>query len=522
MTQLAIIVGYLVLLVGLGLASGRLLRGTSRDYLLASHSIGPVLLLLSLFGTTMTGFSLVGSTGEAYRHGIGVYGMMASSSGIVHSLCFFLIGTRVWAIGRRNGYTTQIQFFRERLESNGIGLLLFPVLGGLVIPYLLIGVLASGSVVNGVTQGEFPRLFPGYGGGVPPWLASLVICLVVLVYVFVGGMRGTAWANAFQTVVFMVLGVATFYVIATKLSGESGLLSAMQKASAAVSPDRLTRQAISPALFLSYMLVPLSIGMFPHVFQHWLTARSAASFKLPIVVHPIFIMIVWAPCVLVGVWASTELAGIPNGVPPNAELAFLVNKVAGPTLLGLLSAGILAAIMSSLDSQFLCLGTIFTNDVVLHYAGRDRFSERQIVLLARSFIVAVVAVTYGLSLFEPRRVFTLGVWVFSGFSSLVPLVLAAIYWKRLTKAGAWASVLVAAGTWLYFFHESGYGKEQVTDRFGMLPVASITLAAAVALVAVSLVTRPPSAETLARFFPDCGSDGGTASSSGTTSGKQKA
>ena len=97
--QLIIILGYLALLLGLGLFSSRLFRGTKADYQVASHSIGPILLLLSLFGTTMTAFALVGSTGEAYRKGIGVYGMLASSSGIVHSLCFFLVGVKVWTIG---------------------------------------------------------------------------------------------------------------------------------------------------------------------------------------------------------------------------------------------------------------------------------------------------------------------------------------------------------------------------------------------------------------------------------------
>jgi hypothetical protein len=83
---LVIIVAYLALLLCLGLFASRLLRGTSQDYMLASHTIGPFLLLMSLFGTTMTGFALVGSTGESFKQGIGVYGLLASSSGIVNSI----------------------------------------------------------------------------------------------------------------------------------------------------------------------------------------------------------------------------------------------------------------------------------------------------------------------------------------------------------------------------------------------------------------------------------------------------
>lgn len=535
MTQLWIICGYLALLLALGLFASRMFRGTSHDYQLASHSIGPFLLLMSLFGTTMTAFALVGSTGESFKEGIGVYGMLASSSGIIHSLCFFLLGVKLWGFGKKYGYRTQIQFFRDRLESDRIGLLLFPILVGLVIPYLLIGVMASGSVINGVTQGTmisgeltnptfeegtFPEFLEqgekgfavdGSKGGVPRQLASLVICGVVLIYVFFGGMRGTAWANAFQTMVFMVLGIVTFCVIASRLGGQETLLANLQEIATHVSKEKLTRIEVSKLQFFTYLLVPFSVGMFPHLFQHWLTAKSANSFKLPVVAHPLFIMIVWVPCVLIGIWATSDLIQIPPPVKanPNIVLPFMVKKLAGPVLGGFLTAGILAAIMSSLDSQFLCLGTIFSTDIVSHYVGEERFTDRQKVILTRVFIVAIVALTYFFSLFEPRRVFTLGVWCFSGFSSLFPLVFASLYWKRLTKAGAYAGILTAIGTWCYMFWQSDFAANSDyllrftvgENTYQMMPVVGMFFGSLIAMVAVSLATSPPSDKTLAKFFP---------------------
>ena len=151
MIPLVVISIYLALLLGLGLFSNKFFRGTSKDYFVASHSIGPFLLLMSVFGTTMTAFALVGSTGKSFERGIGVYGLMASSSGLIHAACFFLIGLRLWVYGKKYGYVTQIQYFRARFESNGLGYLLFPILVGFVIPYLLIGVIgvifASGPLV---------------------------------------------------------------------------------------------------------------------------------------------------------------------------------------------------------------------------------------------------------------------------------------------------------------------------------------------------------------------------------------
>jgi SSS family solute:Na+ symporter len=502
MTPLLIMAAYLALLVALGAVCNRFFLGTARDYFLASHSIGPVLLLMSIFGTTMTAFTLVGSTGEAFHSGIGVFGMLASWSGLVHAAVVFFVGIRLWAIGKRYGYVTQIQYFRDRFESDKLGLLLFPILVGLVIPYLLVGLLGARGVVRSLTVGAFPALFASTAGAVPPWLTGLVICAVVLTYIFFGGLRGAAWANTFQTCVFMLTGIVAFAVIASELGG----LSAATQQVLALRPERLTRGAAMSQLdFLTYGLIPLSIGMFPHVFQHWLTARSAKAFRLTVVAHPLFILIVWLPCVLIGVWATSAILPdgspvVPPGSPPNSELALMVEKLTTPLLGGLLGAGILAAIMSSLDSQFLCLGTMFTNDVVIHYLGEHRFDDRRRIWIARAFIVAIVAVTYLLSLAEPRQVFPLGVWCFSGFTGLFPLVFASLYWRRATKAGAFASVLLTAVVWLWLFHQSGYGADPNYKFLGMLPVAIVFGCSVVTLAGVSLFTPAPSEKTLRKFF----------------------
>ncbi len=510
-TRLAVILVYLSLLLLLGFVASKMFRGTKQDYLLASHSIGPFLLLMSIFGTTMTAFALVGSSGEAFKQGIGVYGMLASSSGIIHSLCFFVIGVKIYGYGRKYGYSTQCQFFRDRLDSDLVGLLLFPILVMLVIPYLLIGVMAGGGVIQAMTAGAFPEIFPNeaapLAGGLPKWLGSALVCFVVLVYVFFGGMRGTAWANAFQTIVFMVLGVVTFFVLADKIGGGETLMESLSIASSKVKPEFTTRMSMSPTKFFTYMLIPLSVGMFPHLFQHWLTAKSAKSFKLSVVMHPIFIMIVWVPCVLIGVWATTQ--PIPPSIAENANkvLPFLVKTQTTPLLGGLLTAGILAAIMSSLDSQFLCIGSMFTNDIVAHYLGKDRFSDKAQVLIARTFIVLVVAVTYVLAQYE-LSVFVLGVWCFSGFAALFPIVFAALYWRRLTAAGAISGILAAAGSWFMLFQDAEFGFDGgycltiPYTEFEIMPVVAILACSILAMVVTSFITKAPSQETLAKFFPE--------------------
>ncbi len=499
-TPLYVIGGYLVLLLLFSLWSRRS-NASSSEYFVASRSIGPFLLLMSVFGTTMTAFALVGSTGKAFDRGIGVYGLMASSSAIIHSLVFFLIGIKLWAIGKKHGYVTQIQFFRARFDSNFIGYLLFPILVGLVIPYLLIGLLGAGSVMTGVTRGMFPDTFAN--GAIPSWLTGLVVSGVVLTYIIAGGLRAAAFANAAQTIIFMSVGLLAFVLISNSLGG----LEAATAKVLEVTPEHASREKIGHLQFLTYAFVPLSVGMFPHLFQHWLTAKSAKTFRLTVVAHPIFIMIVWVPCVLIGIWAAGAEITPPRG-NSNAVLAAMVGKqLHNPLMTGLLTAGILAAIMSSLDSQFVCLGTIFTHDIVIHATGKNRFTDKQQVRMGRGFIIFVVGVTYALSLLRPPNIFDLAVWCFSGFASLFPLVFASVYWRRTTRQGAIASIVAAMGTWAVLFyiglikpiiegHKSG--EDYLVG--GMMPVTLMVAVSTAALVIVSLMTKPMPRETVDKFF----------------------
>ena len=502
MITVIVIAVYLGLLLSLALFSKTLFRGTSKDYFVASHSIGPFMLLMSVFGTTMTAFALVGSTGKAFGSGVGTYGLMASSSGLIHAACFLLIGIKLWAIGKRYGYVTQIQYFRARFDSKAFGYLLFPILVLLVIPYLLIGVIGAAKTIEGVTsaKGPNPGAFPEWtaNGAIPPWFTGLVICIVVLTYIFAGGSRAAAWANTFQTIVFMIMGVLAFYHISEKLDG---VQAAIEQAKDTHKVRTVEGKVGIPKLtFLTYMFIPLSVGMFPHLFQHWLTAKSAKSFKLTVIAHPICIAIVWVPCVLIGIWATGQL---PPGINPAAVLSIMVAKlVADPLIVGLVTAGILAAIMSSLDSQFLCLGTMFTNDIILH-ESKKTYTDKQILLMARGFIIGIVVIIYLISLVllqqEKQSIFSLAVWSFSGFAALTPLVIAALYWKRTTKVGAYACVISVFISWVFFFTMSGFGGE-LHILGGITPAAIMWVIGAAAIIIGSLATSPPSEQTLKKFF----------------------
>jgi SSS family solute:Na+ symporter len=190
---------------------------------------------------------------------------------------------------------------------------------------------------------------------------------------------------------------------------------------------------------------------------------------------------------------------VPPGGNPNAVLGLMVGKLTSPIVSGLVAAGVLAAI--SLDSQFLAMGTMFTRDIVVHHFGASRFSDASIVWLARGFIVLLVVICYLLTFGETRQIFALGTWCFTGYAGLLPLLIAAIYWKRVTKAAAYVAVIATIAVWFGLFAASNYGVDRKFLLGGMLPVATVFATCALCVVIVSLVTKPPSEETLAKFFP---------------------
>ncbi len=482
---LLIIALYMALVLVVGALSHRMFRGTGEDYFLATRSIGPFVLLMSLFGTQMTAFALLGASGQSYRTGIGVFGLMASSSAIVVPAVFFFIGTRAWSVGKRQGYTTQVQLIRARWGSDALGLLLFVVLVALLIPYLLIGVMGAGITLADIS-----------GGQVPTWVGGLVISLVVMVYVTYGGLRGTAWVNTFQTLVFMTLGAVTFVYVADAMGGVGAALARL----AETRPGLLIRgENFSPIQYITFSFIPLSAGMFPHLFMHWLTASKLRNFRITVVAYPVCIAIVWIPSVLLGVLGNDTF---PNLSTPesNAVMVRLISFHAPELLAGLLGAGVFAAVMSSLDSQALSLGTMFTKDVVMHYGYDKKMTDRQQILVGRFFVASILTLTYLLSLVTRTTIFSMGTWSFTGFAGLLPVITAALFWRRSTKVGAFASVATVAVLWTYYFIQ-GWGQPDYTiGGTGVMPVAVIVLASAAAMLVGSLLSSPPDEATVRKFI----------------------
>jgi len=529
---------YLIAVIYIGIFAFR--RSTHRneaeDYFLANRSLGVFVFLLSLFGTNMTAFAILGSSGHAFANGIVTYGLMASSSALIVPLSLFLIGTRMWALGKRYGFMTPVQMFRDRWECGHIGTVITVVQAALLVPYIIIGVMGGGTTLNAIS-----------GGRIPYWFGGAIVALVVMSYVFFGGMRGTAWVNTFQTILFLCFGAIALGVIG---AGMGGFGKAVQELSASPATSALlTRERISPLYFFSYTFIPLSSINFPHMIIFCLTAQRMQHFKKTVLLYPLCMLAIWLPAVFLGVAANraVEVPAIRAKLEARRALATggatlspdqkvqlrqtaagddvlvrLLEHYAPLWLAGLLGAGIMAAVMAS-DSQILALSTMFTEDIFAFYEGRARFGETAQVHTGRAFVIVLTVIAYVVALKWPQSIFDLAVqYAFSGYSALMPLLVAALFWKRSTKWGALASTLWAAAAVVAvaIFQavvpapapgaEIGWGSlfgEYVISRtpggtavLGFLPVVPMVIISALLMVVVSLLTSRPSEMTIKRYF----------------------
>ncbi|HKR22602.1 MAG TPA: sodium:solute symporter family protein [Pyrinomonadaceae bacterium] len=528
---------YLAAVVYIGVFAFRRAAGKEQaeDYFLASRSLGPFVFLFSLFGTNMTAFAILGSSGHAFSNGIVTFGLMASSSGLVIPLTIFLIGTRVWALGKKYGFMTPVQMFRDRWECSHIGTVIFAVQAAMLVPYIIIGIMGGGTTLYTIS-----------GGLVPFWFGGAIVAMVVMSYVFFGGMRGTAWVNTFQTVLFLCFGAIALTVIGV---GMGGFRSAAQAMATSPLAPLLSRERISPYYFFSYTFIPLSAIAFPHILIFCLTARKITQFKKTVIFYPICIMAIWLPCVFLGVMANrvTDIPQIRERQVARATLAqqgktmepeqrdelrekaagddvimLLLQRYAPIWLAGLLGAGIMAAVMAS-DSQILALSTMFTEDVFAFYGGKTRFGESVQVQTGRIFIILITLFAYIVALQAPETIFELAIqYAFSGFASLSPLLVAALFWRGSTKWGALAVTLwtAAAVIAVAIFQSSvpapapggntvfwAAGAREILARtpggtavFGFMPVVPMVIVSALLMYFVSLATKKPAPSTIARYF----------------------
>lgn len=486
MIILTITVLYLLVVLGVGQYAARNTQTSREDFLMANRSFGTVVLLFALFATNMTAVVMIGAPSLAYQAGASALGFFIGTALILFPALLMTAGYRIWLVGKRFGHITPAQIVNHRWNAHYLGLLVMVMLTIWTVPYILVGVQGGGIAFEALTNGL-----------VPYWLGALIVLVVVGLYVYQGGMRGTGWTNTFQGIVFLIFLLAIFIWIPLRLGGLGAATSSVAGINNGVLLNRGNIPPFQPKIWFSQgIIVALGLFMFPHLFIRYMTARSITTLKQTATVYPIALLLAWVPAVMIGFWGAAQFPDLAN---PDFILPTMVGEFLPVWALGFALAGILAAIMSSIDGQVLTLSTFFSEDIVRAFVDRD-LSENREVWYTRLFLVLIFAAAYVGALLTRETIIDTATFAFSGYALMFVPVLSAFYWRNSAKETVYAGLLW--GFVLIWAFQFGWLPPSLT--FGFLPFVPIFVSQVLVMAVVNLITTPGDtpAETYADLFED--------------------
>jgi len=473
--RIVVITGYFAVLLGIGWAAKRRALGTSSDYFLASRTLHPLVLFLTMAATNFSAFTVFGFSGAGWESGYSFYPVMAFGTGFM-ALSFVLIGVPVWRLGAEHGLMTPPEAVARLTGSRILRILFFLVMTAFTLPYLAMQPMAAGYALESLL-------------GIPYFGGAALMTGIILLYTFLGGFRGVTWTDVFQGGMLISLLLLAVALIA----GRHGGLTSANHAVADQFPALFSRPGLhaiySPGIWFGYMLLWfLCDPMFPQLFQRFYAARDARSLGTTMWMYPLLTGGLFLLPVTLGVLGRLTYPHLPAGTAPDRILPLLLHQHTPPVVEALVLTAALAALMSTLDSQLLTLSSMFARDIARpllpRLASRVGLGEKRAeALLGKGFVVILALTGLVLAKNPPATFRVLATQTFTGLAVLFPTVAAALYWKRMTAMGAIASIAVGEG--LVAAYSLGW-----LPTFGTLAVVPVVGISTLVLVLVSRITRP--------------------------------
>ncbi len=454
------------------------------DFILGGRRLRSGVAALSASASDMSGWLLLGLPGLAYAAGLESLWL---GGGLLLGtwLNWRLVARRLRVFSQAYGNALTLpEYFANRFEDTS-GLL--RGLSAIVILLFFLVYTASGLVAGG-------KLFNSVFGLPYAWAVGGA-ALSILLYTAVGGFLAVSWTDVLQGLL-MALALVVVPWMAIQQAGGPGM--ALEHLDA-INPqllDALT-QTDGHALGLIGILslAAWGLGYFgqPHILARFQAIESPS--KVPTARR---IAVTWVAITLVGA-TLTGLAGNllldPPLAPEARETVFiaLVNLLFHPLIAGILLAAILAAIMSTADSQLLVCSSAFTEDIY-RTVFRRAASQSELVLVGRAAVILVSGIAFAIALDPEAQVLELVSSAWAGFGAAFgPAVILSLYWRRMTGAGALAGILAGGLTVVIWKRLEG-------GLFDLYEIIPGILVATLAIALVSLMTRGRGADRLAERF----------------------
>lgn len=480
---------YLLATIVVGVVANRRLTVDMEDFLLYGRKAGFVVLYLTVVATYHSAFAFLGSGGYFYTHGIGFWD--AGTWTILVGAITYVLGSRIWALGKAFGYITPADMLADFYESEAVRVLV-----------AVISVLFTILYIQVQAQGLGYILSVASGDRIPFELGTLILLAVAAGYLMAGGLRAVYWTDVVQGVwMYLAVWIGALF-LAFKLFGNP---LELWRAVGAERPDLLTlpgpQGLFTPGMWVG-MGIALSFGIVfqPHMMIRYYSAVDGRTIKWLGATTPIYLMTLYIPAALVGLGGALVLPdlAIPDQVFP--ELLF---RFAPAWLTGVILAGATAAAMSTLDSILHSNMTVLTRDVYQRYVAPGA-TQAHYVWIGRLIVVGLLVVGYVLSVKTFAFLVTLVTLSGSGALQLMPAIIGVCFPGRrtFTRAGVLGGMVAGLAVLYLTLVPAPNPLAGVVDLPHPLGVHaavwSIVANFAVTIV-VSRLTPPPSAETVIRI-----------------------
>jgi SSS family solute:Na+ symporter len=456
-----VVVIYFAGILFVGIYSRRYARKTTEDFFLAGRNIGPVLLFFTMAATNFSAFTVFGFSGAGYRLGYAFYPIMAFGTGFM-AITFSFIGKRVWQLGKTQGYITPAELIGKQYQSRTLRLLFFGVMVVFTLPYIAIQPISAGYTLESLL-------------GIPYFTGATLVMGVIVLYVFVGGLRGVVWTDVVQGGMMILLLVAALLFVASPHGGltQANLLVLKE------SPDHFSRpgpgNALPLGIWFSYMFLWLVCDpLFPQLFQRFFAARDRRSLDVTMLMYPVITGFLFLLPIAIGVIGRLTVQGL-EGKEADKILPLLMQDLADNWFGALVLTAGLAALMSTLDSQLLTLSSMFTRDV-----AKKPYDESKQRWLGKGFIVFLAAVGLAIAYNPPSTILKIATQTFTGLAVLFPTLIGGLYWQNASSLGGILSILV--GEALVVLYAIDW-----LPTLGFLPVVPILVVTSIVFVFGSLL-----------------------------------
>ena len=490
--MIAIII-YLIFVVGIGVYFTKKNNNVG-DFYLGGRQLGPFVTAMSAEASDMSSWLLMGLPGVAYLCGIADASWTAIGLAIGTYVNWLVVAKRIRTYSHHINAITIPDFFAKRYHDNKnlLSLLAAIIIIIFFIPYTASGFAACGKLFN--------ALF-----GVDYFTAMLISAIVIVAYTTLGGFLAASTSDFVQSI---VMSIALIVVLGYGISVAGGMDMVISNAkelpgylSLNSTYDASTGSSSGYGFITKVSTLAWGLGYFgmPHILLRFMAIKDKEKLKLSRRVATIWVVISLAVAIIIGIvgYSMTKAGAFGYLEGSNSEtiivqIANLISShgVISALVAGVILAGILAATMSTSDSQLLAASSSVSQNIFQDFFHVN-MREKTSMIVARITVIAVAAIAVVFASNPDSSVFQIVSFAWAGFGATFgPVMLCALFWKRSNKSGAVAGIIVGAivvFAWKYLVRPMG----GALNIYELLPAF---ICALIAIIVVSLITKAPDKE----------------------------